>query len=367
MFRCAGRWLDRTMIDYSPEHKTSEILRNQAEKAEAAYRPAVESLDALRTDGVFALRTPQEYGGVWAGAESVARCLSDLGRSCPSTAWIAGTCATSKNLAVRNFADSSVRESLFANPDVLFCGSGVPAGLGERVSDGVRVSGRWPNVSGCEDAVWAGLALMVEGRLSFAVVPVADLAVERTWHMAGMRATGSHTLVADHIVVPAEYVTPGAPFHVEDMLLYAITALGPVVGAAKGALDAIVAMFASDRKPFMSAYSRMGESSGARQWLAEAAHLVNRAERTMFALARAADTSGISEADMPRLKMDLADAGRDCRAAVERMLDLHGASGFNTSNVLQRHWRDLAVASRHPHLNPYLAVETFGTTLVDRP
>ncbi|GGJ56199.1 acyl-CoA dehydrogenase family protein [Streptomyces brasiliensis] len=355
------------MIDYAPEHKTSEILRTQAEKAEAADRPAMESLDALRRDGVFALRTPREYGGAWAGAESVARCLSDLGRSCPSTAWIAGTCVTSKNLAVRSFPDSSVRESLFADPDVLFCGSGVPAGLGERVPEGVRVSGRWLNVSGCEDAVWAGLALMVEGKFSFAAVPVADLTVERTWHMAGMRATGSHTLVAEHVLVPAEHVMPAAPFLVEDMLLYAMTALGPVVGAARGALDAIDAMFASDRKPFMSAYSRMGESSGARQWLAEATHLVNRAERTMFAIARAVDASDVSEADMPRLKMELADAGRDCRAAVERMLDLHGASGFNTSNVLQRYWRDLAVASRHPHLNPYLAVESFGTRLVERP
>lgn len=355
------------MIEYSPEHQTSQILRAQAEKAEAADRPAEQSLHALRGDGVFALRTPQEYGGVWAGAESAARCLSDLGRSCPSMAWIAGTCVTSKNLAVRNFLDSSVRESLFADPDVLFCGSGVPAGLGERVAEGVRVSGRWPYVSGCEDAVWAGLALMVEGKFSFAVVPVADLTVERTWNMAGMRATGSHTLVAEDVLVPTEYVTPGAPFTVEDILLYAITALGPVVGAARGALDAIDAMFASDKKPFMSSYSRMGESSGARQWLAEAAHLVNRAEQTMFAVARTVDTSDVSAADMPRLKMALADAGRDCRAAVERMLDLHGTSGFNTSNALQRYWRDVAVASRHPHLNPYLAVETFGMTLVENP
>ncbi|MFI1094889.1 acyl-CoA dehydrogenase [Streptomyces sp. NPDC020917] len=354
------------MIDYSPARRTSEILRTQAEKAEAADRPAMESLDALRGDGVFALRTPQEDGGAWAGAESVARCLSDLGRSCPSTAWIAGTCVTSKNLAARNFPDASVRESLFTDPDMLFCGSGVPGGQGERLPSGVRVSGRWSNVSGCEDADWAGLALMVEGTFSFAVIPVADLAVERTWHMAGMRATGSHTLVAENLVLPAAYVVPAAPFRVEDMLLYATTALGPAVGAAKGALDAIDAMFASDRKPFMSAYSRMGESAGARQWLAEATHLVNRAERTMVAIARTADTSEVSQADLPRITMDLADAGRDCRAAVERMLDLHGASGFSTSNVLQRHWRDLAVASRHPHLNPYLAVESFGTTLAER-
>lgn len=141
--------------------------------------------------------------------------------------------------------------------------------------------------------------------------------------------------------------------------------LGPVVGAARGALDVIRTMFASDRKPFMTACSRMGESAGARHWLAEAAHLVDRAERTMLAVARAAESRGGAAADTARLAMDLADAGRDCRAALELMLDLHGASGFAGANPLQRYWRDVAVGSRHPHPNPCLATENLGSALVD--
>lgn len=94
---------------------------------------------------------------------------------------------------------------------------------------------------------------------------------------------------------------------------------------------------------------------------------MDRAERTMTAVARAADAGGRTAADGARtaadgarLQMDLADAGRDCRAALERMLDLHGSTGFAATNPLQRHWRDVAVGSRHPHLNPYLAVENYG-------
>ncbi|MEE1942828.1 acyl-CoA dehydrogenase family protein [Streptomyces sp. TRM 70361] len=351
------------MIDYLTDNTTSKTLRAHAQQAEAADRPAPESLAALRGEGVFALRTPRESGGAWADVSSVARCLTALGRACPSTAWVAGTCATAKNLVAMSFPEASVRD-FFADPDALACGSGLPAGRGERVADGVRVSGRWPNVSGCEDAAWAVLAVLVEGTFSLAVIPVADLTVERTWHTAGMRGTGSHTPVAADLLVTAERVAAVEPFPLKDLLLYAITTLGPVVGAARGALDAIGEMFASDRKPFMSDYSRMGESPAARQWLAEATHLVGRAERTMFAVAREAETNDLSAADRPRLHMDLADAGRDCRAAVELMLDLHGASGFDTSNALQRYWRDVAVGSRHPHLNPYLAVENFGAALV---
>jgi alkylation response protein AidB-like acyl-CoA dehydrogenase len=341
---------------------TTDLLRAHAGKVEQNERPAAEGLAALHEDGVFAWRTPREHGGEWADTETIARRLTGLGRACPSTAWVAGTCVTAKNLAVR-FLPGSATPEFFADPDALFCGSGVPGARGERVPDGVRVTGRWPNVSGCEDAVWATLALLVDGEFSFAVVPTADLVVERTWDMAGMRGTGSHTLVADGVLVPAGRITAAAPFPLGDLMLYAITVLGPVVGAARGALDAVIAMFASDRKPFMTAYSRMGESAGARHWLAEAAYLVDRAEKTMLEVAREAGSAELPPADGPRLRMALADAGRDCRAALERMLDLHGPSGFATSNALQRFWRDIAVGSRHPHLNPYLAVETLGTAL----
>jgi alkylation response protein AidB-like acyl-CoA dehydrogenase len=271
---------------------------------------------------------------------------------------------TSKNLAARTFTGSAT-PAFFADPDALFCGSGVPGARGERVPEGVRVSGRWPNVSGCEDAAWATLAVLVDGQFSLALVPTGDLVVERTWDMASMRGTGSHTLTAEDVLVPAGRIAAAAaPFPLGDAMLYAITVLGPVVGAAQGALDAVTAMFASDRKPFMTAYSRMGESPGARHWLAEAGHLVDRAEKTMLEVAREAGSTELSPVDGPRLRMSLADAGRDCRSAVERMLDLHGPSGFATSNVLQRCWRDVAVGSRHPHLNPYLAMENLGTALV---
>ena len=45
------------------------------------------------------------------------------------------------------------------------------------------------------------------------------------------------------------------------------------------------------------------------------------------------------------------------------MHDLHVASGFRTTSALRRFWLDVSVASRHPQLNPYLAVEGYGRAL----
>ncbi|MFI7613436.1 hypothetical protein ACIBP6_19630 [Nonomuraea terrae] len=359
--RARSGWVDAMMDDAA---MTSDILRAHAEKTEQNDRLAPECLDVLREAGDFALRTPREQGGAWASTEAVARRLTALGRACPSSAWVVGTCVTAKNLASACFSRT---EGVFTDANLLFCGSGLPGAQGTRAADGVRVNGRWPNVSGCEDAALASLAVLIDGALSFIVVPVAELTIDRTWQMAGMRGTGSHTLVAENLLVPAERVVGAAPamFSPNDQMLYAMTVLGPVLGGAQGALDVTNAMFASGRKPFMTAYTRMGESPGARHWLAEAAHLVERAEQTMLVIAKETDVRELSDVDLPRLRMALADAARDCRAAVELLLDLNGASGFRTSNALQRFWRDVAVGSRHPHLNPYLGVERYGTALAD--
>jgi alkylation response protein AidB-like acyl-CoA dehydrogenase len=351
------------MIENVADSEVASVLLAHAGQTEQWGRPAAESLAAIRRAGALALRTPVSYGGSWADAETIAHRLAGLGRACPATAWVTGTCLTVKNITATSFG-KTVLDQAFADPDALACGSGQPGGHGERSPAGVRVSGRWPYVSGCEDADWATLGLMMDGVFSWAFIPVAELTIDRDWRMAGLRGTGSHALIAEDLAVTADQVTPASPFRPHDLLLYGVSVLGPVLGAAHGALDVIHAMFASDRKPFMTKYGHMADSSGAQHWLAEAAHLIERAENTMLAVSRAASLAGEATARYPQLNMDLADAARDCRSAADRLLDLHGAGGFNAANPLQRYWRDIAVGSRHPHLNPYLALERLGQALV---
>jgi alkylation response protein AidB-like acyl-CoA dehydrogenase len=340
-----------------------DILAANAELTERQDRPAAESVKAARAGGAFALGTPRRFGGREADATTAARVLAELGRACPSTAWIAGTTMTSKTLAVRgsDLGEATLRE-LHADPDAVWCGSGSPSGQGVRTPEGVRVTGRWAYVSGCEDAGWAGFGALVDGAFSLVQIPRADLRIERTWDVAGMRGTGSHTVIAEDVLVPAERV--GAfrlPPDLATLQVFGLTVLAPVVGATFGALDVVNAMFGSDRKPHMSAYAKMNESPGARHWLAEATTLAQRAERTMLAVAAEVDGGAeLTPEDSSRLHLNLAEAGADCRAALDRMLDLHGLSGFATSNPLQRLWRDVSVGTRHPHLNGYLAMEGYG-------
>ena len=332
-------------------------LAANAEKTEQQDRPTAESLAVARAAGAFRL---VDDG---ATAVEVAGLLTTLAQGCPSTSWIAGTCLTAKTLVATLFP-----EALRDDPDALFCGSGVPGGVGVREADGVRLTGRWPNVSGCEDAARTTVAALVDGVFSLLLLPSADLTIDRTWQMAGMRGTGSHTVVADGLLVPAERVAAFAVPSARDQQLFGITVLAPVVGGTLGALELTREMFASDRKPFMTSYTRMGESAGARHWLAEATTRTERAERSMLAVAAELDTGAeLSDRDAARLHLDLTEAARDCRRAMDLLLDLHGASVFRTSNPVQRLWRDVNVASRHPKLISYLAVEGYGEALTKAP
>ena len=345
-----------------------DILAANAEKTEEQNRPTAASLDAARSLGAFAVRAPVRYGGSWESATTIVRLIADLARGCPSTAWVAGTCVVSKNMLTFGDYGEATQKEVFADPDAIFCGAGVPTGTGESGADGVRVTGRWDNISGCEDAAWAHLGAMVDGAFALVLIPMRDLTIDRNWRVAGMRGTGSHSVVADGVLVPRERVVSGEALHyppdIRTLLVWGLSTLAPVVGATFGALDVINAMFASDRKPFFTSYSRMADSPGARHWLAEATVLAQRAERTMLAHAATVDAGAeLTALDGSRMQQERADAAADCRAAIERMLDLHGASGFKTTNALQRFWRDVSVASRHPQLNPYLAVEGYGRAL----
>jgi alkylation response protein AidB-like acyl-CoA dehydrogenase len=79
-----------------------------------------------------------------------------------------------------------------------------------------------------------------------------------------------------------------------------------------------------------------------------------------LSVAEALDAADTTLPERARLRMGLASAGSKCRQAVEKLMDLHGASGTALGNPLQRIWRDVAVGTRHPALVEYVTAEDCG-------
>ena len=65
-----------------------------------------------------------------------------------------------------------------------------------------------------------------------------------------------------------------------------------------------------------------------------------------------------------RIRMDAGFAARQMRQAVDKLLDVGGASRFAESSPAQRIWRDLGTATRHPVSSPRSTANGYASRLL---
>ena len=113
------------------------------------------------------------------------------------------------------FLSDEVRAEIFADRAWLYASSTRPTGRAVVEDGGYRISGRWSLVSGCMHAQWLAFMCMVEEdgevqmlepgvpHLRMAFVPKGSFEIVDTWHVGGLRGTGSHDVVVEDLAVPA--------------------------------------------------------------------------------------------------------------------------------------------------------------------
>jgi alkylation response protein AidB-like acyl-CoA dehydrogenase len=121
------------------------------------------------------------------------------------------------------FLDDAGRERIFGDSRRVFAGSTRPTGQAVTTGGGFRLSGRWSLVSGCELADYVHLmSLVQEGGvprmcasgqpdLRVCFVPKGSYDILDTWHVGGLRGSGSHDVVVDDVFVPVEDSCSPAP------------------------------------------------------------------------------------------------------------------------------------------------------------
>ncbi|MFI5841440.1 acyl-CoA dehydrogenase family protein [Catenuloplanes sp. NPDC051500] len=360
--------------------KTVPTLADNAARTERELTPAPDSVAAVRAAGLFALTVPRAAGGQETDLRTLVEVLAELGRGCPSTAWVVGLNASNKGVARLALSDEA-QDAVLADPDAVFCASSVMSreSSGVRVPGGLRISGRWAMASGSELSSLAMVGVSVpDGEtptVAMTLVPVSDLSVKRTWRAAGLAGTSSHTLVAEDVFVPDRFVNvrgaAGSARSIPPELVFTggLAALAPMIGATRGARDLVAAAVAGSRAPYLTTYARVADSPLGRYWFTEASRRTDSAMRRTVRVAGVLDELPVGGrlpiAERVELRVELSTAARECREAMELLLDLHGASGFADDNPLQRFWRDVAVGTRHPFFTPYILSEDEGRLAFD--
>jgi indole-3-acetate monooxygenase len=348
------------------------IIAARAAEAEEARRIPADIIQMLKSVGLFRMTAPQIHGGLEFDFPIVARILQRLFKIDGSTGWVV-TITNATALLLPLLPRETYEETYRNGPDRLCAGGGQPTGTAVAEAGGLRVNGRWPFASGCEDADWiAGICVLTqdgkpapgpaEGVPAVRVVclPARYWQIEDTWYAPGLRATGSHHIVLKDVFVPSENIfdmasarpcLPGPLYSAPPMQIAALLH-GPIaLGMAEGAIDDLVAIAQSGRKQQHAAVS-MRDSEifhyelGRAQAEFRAAQVMCDAQIAgHWRHALAGTLSG--DALHAEATQSMIWVTEGCLRVIQSCFALAGgAAVFNTS-PLQRRLRDMQTAAQH--------------------
>lgn len=368
--------------------KLRPMLADNAEAADREGAVPPENVEALAGAGLLTLMQPARYGGLQTDFRTLLEVVGEVGKACGSSAWITSLLNAS-GWFVGLFPAQAQDDVWAEHPEALVAGSVTPGGEAQVVEGGYRLSGRWMPASGCAHAQWAILGVLrpdAEGTadaVGVVLVPTSQMTIEETWSVTGMRGTASNTLVGEDLFVPAHrfisvpdaiegrYPTPftdEALYRAPFVPVAALALVGPSLGLAAAAVDLLVER--APRRPMMlTSYTTMAEAPTVQLAVANAA--ASRDSALLHAYRAAADMDETARAGgypdyaaRARIRMDTGTAVVRAREAVTSVVSAQGASAFSQANVLQRVWRDIEAGSRHGVLNPEVAVEIYGQSLL---
>src|SRR5262245_46638340 len=179
-------------------------------------------VDSLRPSGIFGLWLPKSLGGAALTVVDYVKVIEELARIDGSVGWCASIGASYSRLA--GYLEPEVASAIFGGGRTVVAGQLMATGKAVAVAGGYRVTGRWAFGSGIEHSDWTiGICVVHDGdvprlepdgapleRLVFFPTDVAEII--DTWHVAGLRGTGSHDYGVTSLFVPEnhsiEIVTP---------------------------------------------------------------------------------------------------------------------------------------------------------------
>lgn len=362
------------------------VLRERASRTEELRRIPDETLNDLHAAGLFRMLQPQRVGGSELSYEAIVELTAIIGRGCGSTAWVLANLAN-HHWMLALWPRQAQDEIWGPSPDTLI-GSALmfPAGHAERTEGGYRLSGHWKFSSGIDACGWCmlgGIAHSSEGELpeyQVFLVPQSDYRIIDTWHVAGLRGTGSKDVEVSNIFVPAHRalsvkdmkggIAPGgetaALYRLPVFDLFPYVVAGAALGIAQGALES----FTEDIRHRITAYSTtlLADYATTQSRLGHAAAAVSAAERILTgncreAMALAANGAPSREHKI-RLRRDGAYAAHLCTTAVDLLFGAGGGEFLYNQQAIQRSFRDVHAANSHYALAWDIATTMAGKDLL---
>src|SRR5713101_3692575 len=379
---------DTTLIETA--RRIAPVIREHNQEAERERRLSPPVLAALHEAGLLRMCTPRSLGGLEADPLTRALVIEEISGHDTAAGWTLANPLDWAYLCAR-LPDEGALEIYGRGANVVIAAQFGRPMQAASVHGGYRITGRAPFVSNCHDANWiATTAAVMAGDQSpsvgepeavMAYLPPESCEIIDTWHVSGMRGTGSNDIAVTDVFVPRARTfpivpefTPGSRYHgpLYRFPLIGIVAsnLPPLVLAvARRAIDEVTEL--AQAKVPVTRSTALRERASAQAKLAQAEAIL-RAGRVLLydTLRETWEATLASEAISLRQKADvllaMTHAVSSAVKAVDLMYSVAGTSGIYTRSPLERCFRDVQVL-RHHAFGAETRYETVGQVYLGLP
>jgi alkylation response protein AidB-like acyl-CoA dehydrogenase len=348
--------------------KLAPLIRSSADQTDAARELPRTLFEALADAGLFHLAVPRSIGGGEIDLPSYVEVIEELGKADASTAWAVNQGAIFATYSARMPRDVA-RAIWIDTPRSVVANTPAPTAKAVVVPGGYRVTGRQGFSTGCRHASWVAAHAQIfdngqvrlEGdqpEMRYFFVPVAEAELLDTWHVRGMRGTGTHHFAVHDVFVPAERTVrsatapalePGPLYKIPRTLCFASGDAAVALGMARTCLDTFAELAGSKTPRAMQALLRDQSMVQVNVGHAEAALRSSRAflmesVRDIWSEALA---GAVTLERRAVLRLATTHGIRLAAQVIDTVYSAAGATAAYEGNLIQRHFQDIHVITQH--------------------
>jgi alkylation response protein AidB-like acyl-CoA dehydrogenase len=348
--------------------KLAPLIRSSADETDAARELPRPLFEALADAGLFHLAVPRSIGGGEIDLPSYVEVIEEIAKADASTGWAVNQGAIYATYAARMPRD--VARAIWMDiPRSVVANTPAPTAKALVVPGGYRVTGRQGFSTGCRHASWVAAhgqiiengQVRLEGdqpEMRYFFVPVAEAELLDTWHVRGMRGTGTHHFAVNDVFVPAERTVlsatapalePGPLYKIPRTLAFASGDAAVALGMARSCLDTFAELAGSKTPRAMQALLRDQSMVQVNVGQAEAALRSGRAflMETVRDIWSEALAGVVTLERRAVLRLATTHGIRLAAQVIDTVYNAAGATAAYEGNLIQRHFQDIHVITQH--------------------
>jgi len=271
--------------------------------------------------------------------------------------------------------------SLIEDPMVVMASSTAAVGRAKPVDGGWEITGQWQFASGVHNAQVFGATVVKDPDRTqenptryYAMVTKGQYEILDTWHVSGLRGSGSHDVQITKVVVPEHRVVatlgygslPSMQLQMPLGVRLTFCKVGVALGIARAAIETFQQLAAGKTPRF--ANRKLQERRFAQRSLASAELRFRTSRAAMYEHAELVWQHAIEDRPLPDYDRAIAhllasDAAQAAVEVVEHVVQAAGTSANQLNNPLERLSRDVRVVRQHATVAPH-HIDDVGRVLI---